>query len=162
MYDDIFDPIPIESINVIELCKVKEGGRQNHILTRESSATVLISEPLGPLLIKRSRESTTKLPRAMARVTSVLPSSLSPHICIISSPDLVDLLSSLSLPPLPQILQSFSPLPQGKTRLIRGTNTSNSHMQLLSHNEDNVLDTGSSHLFCFTLLRLGRGRRRVS
>jgi hypothetical protein len=57
----------------------------------------------------------------MARIASVLPPSLSPHICIISSPDLVDLLSSLSLPPLPQILQSFSPLPQGKTYPIRGT-----------------------------------------
>ncbi|KAF8273905.1 ER-golgi trafficking TRAPP I complex 85 kDa subunit-domain-containing protein [Lactarius quietus] len=52
----------------------------------------------------------------MARVTLPLPPSLSPHICIISSPDLADLLSSLSLPPLPQILQSFSPLPQVTTR----------------------------------------------
>ena len=110
----------------------------------------------------RSQESTTKSRQAMARQTSVIPPSLSPHICIISSPDLVDLLSSLSLPPLPQILQSFSPLPQGKTRFIRGTNTSDSHMQLLSHNEDNILDTSASHLFRFTLLRLGRGRRRVS
>ena len=88
----------------------------------------------------------------MARVTSVLPPSLSPHICIISSPDLVDILSSLSLPPLPQILQSFSPLPQGETRLIRGTNTSDSHMQLFSHNQDNILDTSASHLLRLTLL----------
>ncbi|KAH9064332.1 ER-golgi trafficking TRAPP I complex 85 kDa subunit-domain-containing protein [Lactarius vividus] len=42
----------------------------------------------------------------MARVALPLPPSLGPHICIISSPDLADLLSSLSLPPLPQILQS--------------------------------------------------------
>ncbi|KAI9460993.1 ER-golgi trafficking TRAPP I complex 85 kDa subunit-domain-containing protein [Lactarius psammicola] len=52
----------------------------------------------------------------MARVALPLPPSLGPHICIISSPDLADLLSSLSLPPLPQILQSFSPLPQVTTR----------------------------------------------
>ncbi|KAH9982364.1 ER-golgi trafficking TRAPP I complex 85 kDa subunit-domain-containing protein [Lactifluus volemus] len=52
----------------------------------------------------------------MARVAPALPPSLSPHICIVSSPDLADLLSASSLPPLPQILQSFSPLPQVTTR----------------------------------------------
>ncbi|KAJ7900204.1 ER-golgi trafficking TRAPP I complex 85 kDa subunit-domain-containing protein [Mycena olivaceomarginata] len=45
-----------------------------------------------------------------------LPSSLSPHICILSSPDLSQLLKSSLLPPLPHILQSFSPLPQVTTR----------------------------------------------
>ncbi|TFK36848.1 ER-golgi trafficking TRAPP I complex 85 kDa subunit-domain-containing protein [Crucibulum laeve] len=45
-----------------------------------------------------------------------LPSSLSPHICILLSPDLSELLESSSLPPLPHILQSFSPLPQVTTR----------------------------------------------
>ncbi|KAF7339581.1 hypothetical protein MSAN_02172600 [Mycena sanguinolenta] len=45
-----------------------------------------------------------------------LPSSLSPHICILSSPDLTQLLKSSLLPPLPHILQSFSPLPQVTTR----------------------------------------------
>ncbi|TFK30788.1 hypothetical protein FA15DRAFT_662838 [Coprinopsis marcescibilis] len=45
-----------------------------------------------------------------------LPSSLSPHICILPSPDLEELLESASLPPLPHILQSFSPLPQVTTR----------------------------------------------
>ncbi|KAG0696032.1 ER-golgi trafficking TRAPP I complex 85 kDa subunit-domain-containing protein [Suillus ampliporus] len=49
----------------------------------------------------------------MARV---LPSSLTPHICILPSPDLEDLLQSSSLPSLPHILQSFSPLPQVTTR----------------------------------------------
>lgn len=44
---------------------------------------------------------------------SVLPISLSPHICILPSSDLSDLLSTSSLPSLPKILQSFSPLPQG-------------------------------------------------
>lgn len=43
----------------------------------------------------------------------VLPSSLSPHVCLVSSPDLVQLLHDASLPPLHDILQSFSPLPQG-------------------------------------------------
>lgn len=47
---------------------------------------------------------------------SVLPSSLSPHICILPSPDLDQLLQSSSLPPLPNILQSFSPLPDVTTR----------------------------------------------
>lgn len=42
-----------------------------------------------------------------------IPSSLSPHICIASSPDLDNLLSSSSLPPLHHILQSFSPFPHG-------------------------------------------------
>ncbi|KAG7450664.1 uncharacterized protein BT62DRAFT_927934 [Guyanagaster necrorhizus] len=46
----------------------------------------------------------------------VLPSSLSPHICIIPSDDLTQLLQFSSLPPLPAILQSFSPLPQVTTR----------------------------------------------
>ncbi|TRM66415.1 ER-golgi trafficking TRAPP I complex 85 kDa subunit-domain-containing protein [Schizophyllum amplum] len=46
----------------------------------------------------------------------VLLSSLSPHICILPSPDLVDLLDASSLPDLPTILQSFSPLPQVTTR----------------------------------------------
>ncbi|KAI0068320.1 hypothetical protein BV25DRAFT_1793504 [Artomyces pyxidatus] len=45
-----------------------------------------------------------------------LPSSLSPHTCVLPSQDLIDLLASSSLPPLPQILQSFSPLPQVTTR----------------------------------------------
>ncbi|KAF8973873.1 ER-golgi trafficking TRAPP I complex 85 kDa subunit-domain-containing protein [Flammula alnicola] len=45
-----------------------------------------------------------------------LPSSLSPHICILTSPDLSELLEKASLPPLPHILQSFSPLPQVTTR----------------------------------------------
>lgn len=42
-----------------------------------------------------------------------LPHSLSPHICILSAPDLSELLDKASLPPLQNILQSFSPLPQG-------------------------------------------------
>lgn len=45
-----------------------------------------------------------------------LPSSLSPHICILPSTDLTELLESSSLPPLQHILQSFSPLPQVTTR----------------------------------------------
>ncbi|RDB28485.1 Transport protein particle subunit trs85-1 [Hypsizygus marmoreus] len=45
-----------------------------------------------------------------------LPLSLSPHICILPSQDLTDLLTSSSLPSLPHILQSFSPLPQVTTR----------------------------------------------
>ncbi|KAF9010359.1 hypothetical protein BDZ89DRAFT_996309 [Hymenopellis radicata] len=49
-------------------------------------------------------------------MSPVLPSSLSPHICIIASEDLKQLLESASLPPLPAILQSFSPLPQVTTR----------------------------------------------
>ncbi|KIK70846.1 hypothetical protein GYMLUDRAFT_235261 [Collybiopsis luxurians FD-317 M1] len=45
-----------------------------------------------------------------------LPSSLSPHICILSSSDLQELLAAASLPQLPDILQSFSPLPSVTTR----------------------------------------------
>src|SRR5216684_2005738 len=78
------------------------------------------------LLSKRVRVD-NKATRAMARVASVIPPSLSPHICIISSTDLVDILSASSLPSLPQILQSFSPLPQGKTRFIQDINAPNSH-----------------------------------
>ncbi|KAF6766545.1 ER-golgi trafficking TRAPP I complex 85 kDa subunit-domain-containing protein [Ephemerocybe angulata] len=46
----------------------------------------------------------------------VLPSSLSPHVCILPSPDLSELLEASALPPLQHILQSFSPLPQVTTR----------------------------------------------
>ncbi|KIY70143.1 hypothetical protein CYLTODRAFT_392434 [Cylindrobasidium torrendii FP15055 ss-10] len=46
----------------------------------------------------------------------VLPSSLSPHICIIASDDLSQYLRDAGLPPLQAILQSFSPLPQVTTR----------------------------------------------
>lgn len=42
-----------------------------------------------------------------------LPSSLSPHVCLLPCQDLVHLLQGASLPPLHEILQSFSPLPQG-------------------------------------------------
>ncbi|KIO08413.1 hypothetical protein M404DRAFT_134508 [Pisolithus tinctorius Marx 270] len=45
-----------------------------------------------------------------------LPSSLSPHVCVVSSPDLEQLLRVSFLPPLEDILQSFSPLPQVTTR----------------------------------------------
>jgi hypothetical protein len=51
------------------------------------------------------------LEESMAPV--LLPSSLSPHVCILPSPDLSELLESSALPPLQNILQSFSPLPQG-------------------------------------------------
>ncbi|KAF9462100.1 ER-golgi trafficking TRAPP I complex 85 kDa subunit-domain-containing protein [Collybia nuda] len=47
---------------------------------------------------------------------SPLPFSLSPHICVLPSPDLTELFASSALPPLPHILQSFSPLPQVTTR----------------------------------------------
>jgi hypothetical protein len=46
-----------------------------------------------------------------------LPSSLSPHIVILTSPDLDEVLKNASLPSLPHILQSFSPLPQGRSAL---------------------------------------------
>ncbi|CAL1695522.1 unnamed protein product [Somion occarium] len=52
-----------------------------------------------------------------------LPSSLSPHICIIHSPDLLELLQSASLPPLPQILQSFSPLSQDNLLYLSAVTT---------------------------------------
>ncbi|TCD62768.1 hypothetical protein EIP91_006412 [Steccherinum ochraceum] len=42
--------------------------------------------------------------------------SSSPHVLILHSPDLQDVLDSHNLPPLPQILQSFSPLQQITTR----------------------------------------------
>ncbi|GJE87623.1 ER-golgi trafficking TRAPP I complex 85 kDa subunit-domain-containing protein [Phanerochaete sordida] len=45
-----------------------------------------------------------------------LPSSLSPHICILQSPDVQQLLADASLPPLSQVLQSFTPLSQVSTR----------------------------------------------
>ncbi|KAI0715153.1 ER-golgi trafficking TRAPP I complex 85 kDa subunit-domain-containing protein [Earliella scabrosa] len=45
-----------------------------------------------------------------------LPHSLSPHICILASPDVQGVLDGAGLPPLPEILQCFSPLPQITTR----------------------------------------------
>ncbi|KZS95953.1 hypothetical protein SISNIDRAFT_451603 [Sistotremastrum niveocremeum HHB9708] len=46
----------------------------------------------------------------------VLPSSISPHLCVLPSDDLVEFLVSSGLPPLHQLLQSFSPLTQVTTR----------------------------------------------
>ncbi|KAI0652274.1 ER-golgi trafficking TRAPP I complex 85 kDa subunit-domain-containing protein [Trametes meyenii] len=45
-----------------------------------------------------------------------LPTSLSPHVCILASPDVQQVLEGAGLPPLPEILQCFSPLPQITTR----------------------------------------------
>ncbi|KAF9527818.1 ER-golgi trafficking TRAPP I complex 85 kDa subunit-domain-containing protein [Crepidotus variabilis] len=45
-----------------------------------------------------------------------IPTSLSPHIVVLTSPDLEHILKQASLPSLPHILQSFSPLPQVTTR----------------------------------------------
>ncbi|KAL7285211.1 hypothetical protein ACG7TL_000304 [Trametes sanguinea] len=45
-----------------------------------------------------------------------LPTSLSPHVCILASPDVQEVLEGAGLPPLPEILQCFSPLPQITTR----------------------------------------------
>ncbi|KZT30693.1 hypothetical protein NEOLEDRAFT_1126297 [Neolentinus lepideus HHB14362 ss-1] len=59
-----------------------------------------------------------------------LPYSLSPHVCILSSPDLESLLSSVSLPPLPQVLQSFSPLPNVNTRTTSLTTVSHASFTL--------------------------------
>ncbi|KAF7320299.1 hypothetical protein MKEN_00814700 [Mycena kentingensis (nom. inval.)] len=59
-----------------------------------------------------------------------LPASLSPHVCILSSPDLNDLLSASSLPPLAHILQSFSPLPQVTTRTTSLTSVPHSSFGL--------------------------------
>ncbi|KZT05978.1 uncharacterized protein LAESUDRAFT_726547 [Laetiporus sulphureus 93-53] len=45
-----------------------------------------------------------------------LPSSLSPHVCILSTPDVEELFEASSLPSLPQTLQCFVPLSQVMTR----------------------------------------------
>lgn len=55
-----------------------------------------------------------------------LPYSLSPHVCVLSSPDLESVLASASLPPLPQVLQSFSPLPNVTTRTTSLTSVTHS------------------------------------
>ena len=102
-----------------------------------------------------------KAVRVMARVASAVPPSLGPHICIISSPDLADLLSASSLPPLPQILRSFSPLPQGKTHLLR-VSILLTRLHFYSDNQDNLVDTGAPRIFRFALLRVGGNRRGVS
>ena len=47
-------------------------------------------------------------------MSPTLPVSLSPHICVVSSPDVEVALRSGALPPLPQLLQSFTPLGSGK------------------------------------------------
>lgn len=60
----------------------------------------------------------------------VLPSSLSPHVCILQSPDLSDLLEESQLPPLQHILQSFSPLPQVTTRTSTLTSVQHSSFAL--------------------------------
>ncbi|KAJ7125714.1 ER-golgi trafficking TRAPP I complex 85 kDa subunit-domain-containing protein [Mycena crocata] len=67
-----------------------------------------------------------------------LPSSLSPHICILSSPDLTQLLKSSLLPPLPHILQSFSPLPQVTTRTTSLTSVPHSSFGLRFSSLDEI------------------------
>ncbi|KAF8846247.1 hypothetical protein BDN67DRAFT_986591 [Paxillus ammoniavirescens] len=73
----------------------------------------------------------------MARV---LPSSLSPHICILPSPDLTQLLEASSLPPLHDILQSFSPLPQVTTRTTALTTVPHSSFALRFSNLADIED----------------------
>ncbi|KAF8575503.1 hypothetical protein K439DRAFT_1419748 [Ramaria rubella] len=68
----------------------------------------------------------------------VLPLSLSPHICIIPSPDLVELLASSSLPPLQHLLQSFSPLPQVTTRTTTLTHVSHGAFPLRFSNLNDI------------------------
>jgi hypothetical protein len=125
--------------------------------TRLGSGSLPVRTPSAPSLLSQRVRVDNKATRAMARVASVIPPSLSPHICIISSTDLADILSASSLPPLPQILQSFSPLPQGKTRFIQDIDAPNSRVP--SHNEDDVINASASHVFRFALLRLGGNRR---
>ncbi|KAK7059092.1 hypothetical protein VNI00_001716 [Paramarasmius palmivorus] len=60
----------------------------------------------------------------------MVSTSLAPHICIASSPDLSDLLAASSLPPLPDILQSFSPFPQVTTRTTSLTSVSHKSFAL--------------------------------
>lgn len=43
-------------------------------------------------------------------MSASLPLSLSPHVVVLASPDLVDLLKDRKLPPLPDLLRSFTPL----------------------------------------------------
>lgn len=143
-----------QSISRIYITEIFGYVKVNARLTAVRAAALSSSTP-------SQEPDSNKVARAMARVASVLPPSLSPHICIISSPDLADLLSALSLPPLPRILQSFSPLPQGKMHFVRGINTVNLHA-LLSHNEDNIVDTSAPRVVRFALLRLDRSRRGMS
>ena len=48
-----------------------------------------------------------------------LPLSLSPHVCILQSPDVIDVFSNSSLPPIQTVLQSFCPLPQSEPNFLR-------------------------------------------
>ena len=63
-----------------------------------------------------------------------LPVSLSPHICVVSSPDVEVALRSAALPPLPQLLQSFSPLSSGANPCeILNSQIDNSKYPLMPH-----------------------------
>ncbi|KAH9937068.1 ER-golgi trafficking TRAPP I complex 85 kDa subunit-domain-containing protein [Fomitopsis serialis] len=59
-----------------------------------------------------------------------LPVSLSPHICILASPDVHELFESSGLPPIAQTLQSFVPLPNVTTRTTSYTSVSHSTFAL--------------------------------
>lgn len=94
-----------------------------------------------------------------------LPSSLSPHVCILASPDVQDVLERASLPPLPEILQCFSPLPQSKCSYLvyevphmRGVH--GLLIILYSHHQNHVINVGSACVLCFALLGRRRDRRR--
>ncbi|KDQ08436.1 hypothetical protein BOTBODRAFT_148671 [Botryobasidium botryosum FD-172 SS1] len=60
----------------------------------------------------------------------ILPSSISPHILVLATPDLDKLLASHALPPLHHILQSFSPLQGVTTRTIALSSVTHSSFAL--------------------------------
>jgi hypothetical protein len=90
-----------------------------------------------------------------------LPTSLSPHVCVLTSPDLDELLSASSLPPLPQILQSFSPLPQGMFLIIFHYPIPVELFYYFSNDSDYITDSCSPYILYASFLRPRRDRGRM-
>ncbi|KIM32672.1 hypothetical protein M408DRAFT_184959 [Serendipita vermifera MAFF 305830] len=67
-----------------------------------------------------------------------LPSSLSPHVTTLLSPDLIQLLTDASLPPLHHIFQSYSPLPLVTTRTTAFTPVQHSSFHLRFSNLEHI------------------------
>lgn len=87
-----------------------------------------------------------------------LPISLSPHVCILPSQDLVELLEEASLPALHQVLQAFSPLSRSPSPFLADNYNCVAYHFLKSRNKDYVTRTGYTPVVLATFLGFINGR----
>jgi hypothetical protein len=98
-------------VSCYELCSVGTHCIRYVFIPKSQSHALVCSDFLLRVDLRLDRLVSSS---ADPEMPPSLPVSLSPHICIVSSPDVEVALRSAALPTLPQILQSFSPLSSGK------------------------------------------------